>query len=95
MTEKRPSRPPVHTEVRAWITVGIVLMVNLVGGVWWAATLSAEVRALREQNARMETLIFNQSSSFYSAAEARRDLAAIQAQLQDHETRLRHVEKMR
>lgn len=41
-------RPAVSYEVRAWAAVAVVLTAQLVGAVWWAATLSAEVRALRE-----------------------------------------------
>lgn len=41
-------RPPILAEVRAWISVAVVLLVHTVGMTWWAATLSADVRALRE-----------------------------------------------
>lgn len=41
-------RPPVLAEVRAWISVAVVLLAHTVGMTWWAATLSADVRALKE-----------------------------------------------
>lgn len=45
---KSEERPPVFAEVRAWISVAIVLLAHTVGMTWWAATLSSDVRALKE-----------------------------------------------
>lgn len=45
---KSEERPPVLAEVRAWISVAVVLIAHTVGMTWWAATLSADVRALKE-----------------------------------------------
>jgi cell division protein FtsB len=45
MSDRRES---ASSEVRAWIGVGVVIIVHTIGTVWWAATLSAEVRVLRE-----------------------------------------------
>lgn len=86
MSEKE--RPKVAAEVRAWIGVGAVLIMNTVGGVWWAATLTANLNNLRELVADMKASLGNS----YTAAEARRDLSSLQSQLQDHEGRLRALE---
>lgn len=59
-------RPPVSAEVRAWLTVSVVLVLQLVGAVWWAATLSAEVRGLRD---------------------------LVVTQVNDHEQRIRDIER--
>ena len=41
-------RPAVLSEVRAWMLVAITLLVHTVGVTWWGATISAEVRSLKE-----------------------------------------------
>ena len=40
---ERP-RVSIAAEVRAWIGVGTLLTVNMIGGVWWAATLNVDAR---------------------------------------------------
>lgn len=86
-------RPSIVNEVRAWLLVGITLLVNIVGGVWWAATLSAEIKALREMLGRLELQVSTMAGAAYTAAEARRDLEHVQRQLTDHEARLRQLER--
>lgn len=88
MAADRDQRPKVASEVRAWIGVGVVLVMHTVGGVWWAATLTADLRNMRELIGEMKAALGNG----YTAAEARRDLSYIQQQLQDHEARIRAVE---
>lgn len=56
MNQPTPPRPAIASEVRAWIGVGIVVMVHTVGMTWWAATLSAEVRALRDVLVRYQEI---------------------------------------
>ena len=53
---QQPRRPDVASEVRAWIGVGIVVVIHTVGMTWWAATLSAEVRALRDVLVRYQEI---------------------------------------
>jgi len=43
-----PSRPPIAAEVRAWGLAAIAVFVHTVGIVWWAATLSADFKALKD-----------------------------------------------
>ena len=81
-------RPSVAAETRAWIGVGTVLAVNVIGGAWWAATLSAELKHLRDVVTELKV----QLADRYSGAEAARDLAATQQMLRDHEQRLRRLE---
>jgi uncharacterized protein (DUF2342 family) len=89
MTPPERQRPSAVSEIRAWIGVGVVLVMHAVGGVWWAATLSAEMRALRDVVAKLELQI----AGTYTGAEAARALADIHKQLNDHELRLRNVER--
>jgi hypothetical protein len=62
MTERQHAATSLP-EVRAWIGVGIAIFLHTVGMVWWAATLSAEVRQL-------QTLLVDQKGQ-YSILEAR------------------------
>lgn len=41
-------RPSGSAEIRAWIAVGLTLVLNLVGGAWWAATQTKELQHVRE-----------------------------------------------
>lgn len=41
-------RPNATAELRAWIAVGITLVLNLVGGTWWAAGQTKELQHVRE-----------------------------------------------
>ena len=54
-------------EVRAWIGFGVVMFVHTIGIVWWAATLSAEVRQL-------QTLLVDQKGQFSSLEQRVRTL---------------------
>lgn len=56
MSQNIPTRPAIASEVRAWIGVGVVVMAHTVGMTWWAATLSAEVRALRDVLVRYQEI---------------------------------------
>jgi hypothetical protein len=84
-------RPPVAAEVRAWALAVVTLMVQTIGIVWWAATLSAQVNALRE----VVTELKSQLAVSYSSDDAARDLTPIRTQLLDHEARIRSAEQSR
>lgn len=43
-----PTRPPIAAEVRAWGLAAMAVFVHTVGIVWWAATLSADFKALKD-----------------------------------------------
>jgi hypothetical protein len=43
-----PPRPPIAAEVRAWGLAAIAVFVHTIGIVWWAATLSADLKSLKE-----------------------------------------------
>lgn len=87
----RTPRPSVASEMRAWIGVGIVILVNMVGSVWWAATLSADLRQVRETLAEFKIL----TADRYSGSDANRDSALVQRQFLDHENRIRDIERSR
>lgn len=82
-------RPPVAAEVRAWIAVGGALVVNLIGGAWWAATLSADMRNLREA----VTAVQQGVSGAYTRQDHARDQSITHQRLEDHEARLRDLER--
>ena len=82
------SRPPIAAEIRAWIGVGLVLAVQIVGGVWWAATLSA-------QNASMKDLLVEVRSDmkgYALKADVDRQFNEQDKTIVDHEARIRVIE---
>lgn len=87
--EEDRGRPRVAAEVRAWIVVAVTLVLQGMGAVWWAATLSAELKSLRDVVAEMKLQI----GGIYTAADAVRDLSPIRTQVADHESRLRDIER--
>lgn len=91
MKWEQNERPRVAAEVRAWALAAIVFIGQAFGITWWAATLSADFRNLQGQIAELKESL----RGGYSATEARRDLSALQAQLNDHEQRIRVVEVRR
>jgi hypothetical protein len=82
-------RPKVAAEVRAWIVVAVAIVAQGLGAVWWAATLSAEMKALRDVVSELKAQI----AAGYTAADAGRDLSTIRSQISDHETRIRAMER--
>jgi hypothetical protein len=50
------TRPPVAAEVRAWGLAIVVVFVHTVGVVWWAATLSADLKAVKDLLVAQQTL---------------------------------------
>lgn len=88
VTHKEAPRPRVAAEVRAWIVVAVAIIVQAMGAVWWAATLSAELKSLREVVSEVKL----QVTGIYTAADAVRDLAPIRERLTDHEQRMRRIE---
>jgi hypothetical protein len=83
------NRPKVAAEVRAWVAVTVAIVMQAIGAVWWAATLSAEMKALRDVVSELKAQI----AAGYTAADAARDLSTIRVQISDHETRLRAIER--
>ena len=84
-----PYRPAMITEVRAWLVVAGAFILNVVVVVYWAATLSAEVRGFQSQLTEFK----QGSSGNYSATQANKDFADVYRQLNDHENRLREFER--
>lgn len=85
MNQNSEKRPRVAAEVRAWVLAAVVLLGYGFAMTWWAATLSAQVAALRDTMGDIKAIL----GTAYSVTDARRDLSAIEAKLQDHEQRLR------
>jgi prophage antirepressor-like protein len=84
-------RPKIAAEVRAWVIVAVTLVLQGMGAVWWAATLNAEMKALREVVQELKSQI----ATNYTANDAARDLSGIRSVIGDHEARLRAMELRR
>lgn len=82
-------RPTMAAELRAWLTVGIGLLINIAGTIWWAATLSADMRQLRESFTEIKAA----SVDRYTNSDARRDAAVINASMAEVKERLRDLER--
>lgn len=82
-------RPTMATEVRAWIGVGLAVLVQAGAGIWWAATLS-------EQNASMKQLLTEMRSEMKGYAVKVDVDRRLDEQLRthaDHEARIRYIER--
>jgi hypothetical protein len=62
---------------------------NIIGTVWWAATLSADMRQLRETLVEVKAT----SNDRYTGADARRDFAVVNASMAEVKERLRDLER--
>jgi hypothetical protein len=82
-------RPPIAAEVRAWIGVGVVLAVQIVGGVWWAATLSAQNAGMRDLLVQLRT----EMKEYALKSDVDRRFEDQNRALLDHEARLRTMER--
>ena len=87
--QDKTQRPSAVAEFRAWLGVGAALVVNMVGGVWWAANMTAKMDYMQEAISEMRA----RSALGYTGAEAARDFTNMQKQINDHEARLRQLER--
>ncbi len=85
------SRPPIAAEIRAWIGVGVVLAVQIVGGVWWAATLSAQNSGMKD----ILTEVRQEMKGYSLKVDVDRRFDDQTKILLDHEARLRAGEAAR
>lgn len=84
-------RPTVLSEIRAWMIVAATLVFQIVGGVWWAATLS-------EQNRSMQGLLIEvrrDMKEYALKADVERRFEETLRNFSDHEVRLRQLEQRR
>lgn len=89
MSEISSPRPTISSEVRAWVGVGAALILQIIGGVWWAATLS-------QQNTQMNDLLKEMRAEMKGYAVKAEVERRIDEQLRlftDHEARLRYIER--
>jgi signal transduction histidine kinase len=84
-----PARPAMAAEVRAWMVVAGTFVLNLVVVVYWAATLSADIKNLQYQVADFK----NGAADRYSNTQATKDFTEVFRQLSDHESRIRAIER--
>lgn len=87
--QKRVERPSMASEMRAWVAVGAALLIQIIGGVWWAATLSA-------QNTQMQSTLTEMRQDmrgYATKADVDRRLDDQSRLLADHEARVRIIER--
>lgn len=88
-SEGENKRSSVMTEVRAAVSIAIMLLVNVIALVYWAATLSADMRNLQVNVSELR----NASTNNYTRAQAEIDLTKFRDDIKDHENRIRFLER--
>lgn len=82
-------RPSMSSEVRAWVAVGLAVLVQAGAGIWWAATLS-------EQNASLKQLLTemrNEMKGYAVKVDVDRRMDEQNRVYADHEARIRYIER--
>jgi hypothetical protein len=79
------------SEIRAWLLVSVAFLAQLVGSVWWAATLSSDIKNLSLNFAEVKKDL----AGAYPESRAANEFALIHRTTQDHESRIRSLEGKR
>lgn len=87
------TRPTAMVEVRAWIAFGLITIIHIGSGVWWASALSTDVRYMREEQQQMKLDLRAVRSDAQTAAAAAQDKEMLLNLVADHEARLRVIER--
>lgn len=82
-------RSSVVTEVKAAVSIAVMLLANVIALVYWAATLSADMRNLQINVSELK----NAASNNYTKAQAEVDFGNFRRDVKDHEERLRSLER--
>jgi hypothetical protein len=88
-------RPTAMVEVRAWIAFGMVTLVHIATGVWWASAISVKLDHHSEQLVEVKQTLTVVKANAQSAAQASEDKRMLLQLVADHEARLRQLERMR
>lgn len=88
-------RPTAMVEVRAWIAFGMVTLVHIATGVWWASAISAQLKYQGESLAEVKQTLTVVKANAQSAAQAAEDKRLLMQFVADHESRLRMLERGR
>jgi len=74
--------------------LGIIslMVVQLVGASWWASSMAADVRYMRQDIVKLTLQITQQNDERYKASEAAKDFAAVDARMNRYEARLLVIE---
>lgn len=83
-------RSSIMTEVKAAITIAVMLLANVIAITYWAATLSADMRNLQINVSELGKAAANN----YTKTQAEIDLRQLRDDIKDHESRLRLVERV-
>jgi len=79
----------MSAELRAWVGVGLALLVQIVGGVWWASRLSTQNEHLTGMLAEMR----QEMKGYAVKSDVDRRMDEHGRLYADHEARLRFVER--
>lgn len=88
-------RPTAMVEVRAWIAFGVVTLIHIGTGVWWASAVSAQLNHQSAQLTELKVDLKAVKSDAQTAAAASEDKRMLLNLVADHEARLRSLEKTR
>jgi hypothetical protein len=87
--DEKPRRPTIAAEFRAWIAVAVTLMINVIVVVYWAATLSENIKTLQTNVAELKSTVADR----YTGAQAQKDFTEVYGRIADHENRIRALER--
>jgi hypothetical protein len=87
------TRPTAMVEVRAWIAFGVVTLIHIASGVWWASAVSAQLAHQSEQLTELKTDLKVVRGDAQNAAAAAEDKRMLLNLVADHEARLRSLER--
>lgn len=90
---KNVTRPTAMVEVRAWLAFGVVTLIHIATGVWWASAISTDVRYMREEQHQMKLDLRAVRTDAQTAAAAAQDKQMLLDLVADHEARLRAIER--
>jgi Tfp pilus assembly protein PilO len=82
-------RSSVITEVKAAVSIAVMLLANVIALVYWAATLSSDIRNLQYNVSELRSA----ASTVYTKSQADTDLQRLRGDIKDHEDRIRAIER--
>lgn len=87
------TRPTAMVEVRAWLAFGVVTVVHMSTGIWWASTITQKVETLQVSMTEVKDDMKEVRTSAQNAQQAAEDKRMIMNLVADHEARLRALER--
>lgn len=75
------------------IAIVFTLIIQTLGGVWWASAMNAKMEYLQDGQAKLEIAIINASSNRYTSLDASRDWAVNERRLNSIESTINENKK--